>query len=116
MTPLEIGLRLVAGLLLILANGFFVAIEFALTRVRQYPESEFDTPALRRAWEMTHDLEIYLTSCQVGITASSIAVGIVAEPALAAIFEPYFDNTALASVGAGGLIAFIIINLLHLTH
>jgi len=35
--------------LLILANGFFVAIEFALTRVRQYPESEFDTPALRRA-------------------------------------------------------------------
>jgi CBS domain containing-hemolysin-like protein len=44
MTPLETGLRLVAGVLLILANGFFVAIEFALTRVRQYPESEFDTP------------------------------------------------------------------------
>jgi CBS domain containing-hemolysin-like protein len=37
MTPLELGFRLVAGLLLILANGFFVAIEFALTRVRQYP-------------------------------------------------------------------------------
>jgi len=116
MTPLEIGLRLVAGILLILANGFFVAIEFALTRVRQYPESEFDTPALERAWEMTQDLEIYLTSCQVGITASSIAVGIVAEPALAALFEPYFAGSALASVGAGALIAYAIINLLHLTH
>jgi len=116
MTPLEIGLRLVAGVLLILANGFFVAIEFALTRVRQYPESEFDTPALERAWEMTQDLEIYLTSCQVGITASSIAVGIVAEPALAALFEPYFAGSALASVGAGALIAYAIINLLHLTH
>jgi CBS domain containing-hemolysin-like protein len=116
MTPLEIGFRLVAGVLLILANGFFVAIEFALTRVRQYPESEFDTPALERAWEMTQDLEIYLTSCQVGITASSIAVGIVAEPALAALFEPYFAGSALASVGAGALIAYAIINLLHLTH
>ncbi|MFD1647814.1 hemolysin family protein [Haloarchaeobius litoreus] len=116
MNEFELVGRLVAGLLLILANGFFVAIEFALTRVRQYPESEFDTPGLRRAWEMTNDLEIYLTSCQVGITASSIAVGIVAEPALAALFEPFLENTALASVGAGGALAFLIINLLHLTH
>lgn len=45
-----------------------------------------------------------------------IAVGIVAEPALAALFEPYFANTPLAAVGAGALIAFGIINLLHLTH
>jgi len=116
MSGLELTLRLFAGLLLILANGFFVAIEFALTRVRQYPESEFDEPGLQRAWEMTQDLEIYLTSCQVGITASSIAVGIVAEPALAGLFEPVFQNTALASIGAGGVVAFVIINLLHLTH
>ncbi|MBB6647314.1 CNNM domain-containing protein [Halobellus ruber] len=116
MNGLEVTLRLVAGVALILANGFFVAIEFALTRVRQYPESEFDEAGLRRGWEMTDDLEIYLTSCQVGITASSIAVGIVAEPALAALFEPFFEATVLASVGAGGIIAFLIINLLHLTH
>ena len=116
MNGLEVGLRLLAGIALILANGFFVAIEFALTRVRQYPESEFDEPGLRRGWEMTDDLEIYLTSCQVGITASSIAVGIVAEPALASLFEPFFGSTILASVGAGGILAFLIINLLHLTH
>jgi CBS domain containing-hemolysin-like protein len=116
MTPLETGLRLVAGILLILTNGFFVAIEFALTRVRQYAESEFDEPGLHRAWEMTHELEIYLTSCQVGITASSIAVGIVAEPALAALFEPLFRGSTLAAIGAGGIIAFVIINLVHLTH
>ncbi|MFC6824283.1 CNNM domain-containing protein [Halopelagius fulvigenes] len=116
MTPFEIGVRLLAGVLLILANGFFVAVEFALTRVRQYSASEFDEPGLRRAWEMTDDLEIYLTSCQVGITASSIAVGIVSEPALAALFEPLFGGTVLASVGAGGLLAFALINLVHLTH
>lgn len=120
MNGIEIAVRLFAGLALILANGFFVAIEFALTRARQFTESEFKgsggSPALERAWEMTNDLELYLTTCQVGITASSIAVGIVAEPALAAIFEPLFGGTPLASVGAGAIIAFLIINLVHLTH
>ena len=116
MNGIEVALRLTAGVLLILANGFFVAIEFALTRVRQFSESAFDAPGLRRAWEMTQDLEIYLTSCQVGISATSIAVGIVAEPALASLVEPLFANTVLASVGAGALVGFVIINLLHLTH
>lgn len=117
-SSLEITGRLIVGLLLILTNGYFVAIEFALTRARQYTEEEFvgDSLALERAWEMTQNLEIYLTSCQVGITASSIAVGIVAEPALAALFEPLFENTALAAIGTGGIIAFLIINLVHLTH
>lgn len=110
--------RLLGGLALILANGFFVAIEFGLTRARQFSESEFvdGNPALERAWEMTQNLELYLTTCQVGITASSIAVGIVAEPALAALFEPLFAGTTLASVGAGAILAFLLINLVHLTH
>lgn len=118
MNSFEIIIRLVAGILLILTNGFFVAIEFALTRARQFSKEEFteESPALQRAWEMTQNLEIYLTTCQVGITASSIAVGIVAEPALAAIFEPLFENTALAAIGSGAIIGFLIINLLHLTH
>lgn len=119
MNPLEIGIRLVVSVVLISTNGFFVAIEFALTRARQFTEDEFvgDGPStLERAWEMTQNLEIYLTTCQVGITASSIAVGIVAEPALAAIFEPLFENTVLASIGSGAIIAFLIINLVHLTH
>ncbi|GAA0471865.1 hemolysin family protein (plasmid) [Halococcus dombrowskii] len=112
----EITIRLLAGIGLILANGFFVTVEFALTRAQQYTESEFVEPGLERAWEMTQNLEIYLTGCQIGITASSIAVGIIAEPALAAIFEPLFGGTALASVGAGAILGFLIINLLHLTH
>ncbi len=62
---MDIGIivvRLVAGLLLILANAFFVAIEFALTRARQFTEEEFvaDNPKLERAWEMTDNLELYL--------------------------------------------------------
>ncbi len=125
MVSIVTGGRLLTGVALILTNGFFVATEFALTRVRQYDESEFDDPGLRRAWEMTERLEIYLTSCQVGITASSIALGVVAEPALVELLAPL---TAVLS-GAlpvalpggsghvvGATLAFIIINLLHLTH
>ncbi|MFB6269074.1 MAG: hemolysin family protein [Halobacterium sp.] len=118
MNTVAVVVRLVAGVALILANGFFVAIEFALTRARQFTEDEFvgGDPSLERAWAMTNDLELYLTTCQVGITASSIAVGIVAEPALAAIFEPVFHDTFLASVGGGAVLAFLLINLVHLTH
>jgi CBS domain containing-hemolysin-like protein len=116
MEPLEIGLRILGGIILIGVNAYFVAIEFALTRVRQYPESEFDTPGLKLAWEMTNDLEFYLTTCQVWISATSIALGIIAEPGLAALIEPVFENTTLASVGAGSLLGFLIINLVHLTH
>ncbi|WP_049908974.1 CNNM domain-containing protein [Halorubrum saccharovorum] len=116
MPPGEIGLRVAAGLALILINAYFVAIEFGLTRLRQYPESEMDTPGLRRAWEMTDDLEFYLTTCQVWISGTSIALGIVAEPGLAALFAPLFENTALASAGAGSLLGFFIINMVHLTH
>lgn len=60
MNSLEVGIHLVAGVLLILVNGFFVAIEFALTRARQFTEEEFvgdGHRALEQAWEMTHNLE-----------------------------------------------------------
>ncbi|WP_254767671.1 CNNM domain-containing protein [Salinilacihabitans rarus] len=116
MEPLEISGRIVAGVLLIGLNAFFVAIEFGLTRARQYPESEFDTPSLELAWEMTEDLEFYLTTCQIWISGTSIALGIVAEPGLAAVFEPIFENTVLASAGAGSMLGFLLINLVHLTH
>ena len=116
MAPGEIALRVAAGVALILINAYFVAIEFGLTRLRQYPESEMDTPGLRRAWGMTDDLEFYLTTCQVWISGTSIALGIVAEPGLAALFAPLFENTALASAGAGSLLGFFLINMVHLTH
>ncbi|MFW5999859.1 MAG: CNNM domain-containing protein [Halorubrum sp.] len=116
MPPTEVVLRVAAGVGLILINAYFVAVEFGLTRLRQYPESEMDTPGLRRAWEMTDDLEFYLTTCQVWISGTSIALGIVAEPGLAALFAPLFENTALASAGAGSLLGFFLINMVHLTH
>jgi CBS domain containing-hemolysin-like protein len=71
--------RLLGGVVLLLGNGYFVGIEFAMTRVRQFPESEFVGAGrgLERAWEMTEKLEIYLSGCQVGITVCSVGLGVV---------------------------------------
>jgi len=114
---LETIARLAAGLVLVVANAYFVATEFALTRVRQYPKSEFEGhPSLRRAWEMTERLEIHLTGCQVGITLTSILLGVVAEPAVTALLAPLFGLLEMAP-GTSHLIsivlAVLIINLVH---
>ncbi len=117
MPAFELTARLFAGALLTFANAFFVATEFALTRLPQFEKSEFqDHPGLRRAWAMTQQLEIYLTGCQLGITTSSILLGIVAEPAVTALLEPVF---ALLNLGAGTtsvvsvVVAVVLINLIH---
>lgn len=113
----EIGIRLAAGVILVLANGFFVATEFALTRARQFPRESFTgSPGLERAWEMTERLEIYLTSCQLGITSSSILLGVVAEPAVTRVLEPLTGGLDISS-GTRHLLAVIVavvaINLVH---
>jgi len=111
--------RLLGGIALLLSNGFFVTTEFALTRVRQFPEEEFTGAGLERAWEMTERLEIYLSGCQVGITISSIGLGVVGEPAFAAVVDALFGAVGLAAASGAGhttgavVISFAIINLLH---
>jgi CBS domain containing-hemolysin-like protein len=102
---------------LTLANGFFVAAEFALTRLPEFEKEELQGSAgLRRASDMLGQLEIYLTACQLGISVSSILLGIVAEPAVTAALEPAFallglgpGTTSLVSV----VVAIVIINLIH---
>lgn len=109
--------RLIGGIFLLLSNAFFVATEFALTRLRQFEPAEFeDDPELARAWQMTEKLEIYLTGCQVGITFSSILLGVVAEPALTQILTPLFELLNLdvaASHGTAAVIGILLINLAH---
>ncbi len=90
-----------------------------MTRVRQFSEEAFTgSPGLKRAWEMTDRLEIYLSGCQLGITVSSVGLGVVAEPALAALFGPLLDAVGLGTGGAGHgvlsvLLALGVMNLAH---
>jgi CBS domain containing-hemolysin-like protein len=79
------------ALLLVLLNGFFVAIEFALVKVRVTSlESlaEQKRPGAALALSMRHNLDAWLSASQVGITLASLALGWVGEPAFSAIVVP----------------------------
>lgn len=86
-------LQLLIGALTLLTNAFFVGAEFALISVRR---SQIEPAALkgnRRAkttlWGLEH-LSALLATAQLGITVSSLVLGVVAEPAIAHLLEPPF--------------------------
>src|SRR5215203_4047575 len=83
--------RLAGVLILVFANGFFVAAEFAIVTVRKtrvdqlIAEGHRGARAVRRA---VSDPDSYIAATQLGITMASIGLGWIGEPALASIFEP----------------------------
>ncbi|GAA0873592.1 hemolysin family protein [Gangjinia marincola] len=117
MDTLEITLRIFGGIVLILLNAMFVLTEFGLTRLRQYDKEELEeNPALDRAWEMTNKLEIYLTGCQLGISTTSVLLGVIFEPAVTKLIEPLitmfgFSSGTVKSISI--VVGLIIINLAH---
>jgi putative hemolysin len=106
---------------LVAANGFFVAAEFALVAVRRsrvaqlVAEGRARARALKRA---TDNLDAYLAATQLGITISSLALGWIGEPALAHLIEPLLAGLgSFAVAGSHAIavaIAFIIITALHI--
>ena len=114
---MEMYLRLLGGVILLLFNAFYVATEFALTRLRQYDRNELDDHAgLNRAWEMTKTLEIYLTSCQIGITTTSILLGVIAEPAVTQLFELLIPEGAFGTVTSHTISIVLSVSLINLIH
>ena len=85
-----IVIKLLAVLLLVVANGFFVAAEFALVGLRS---SRIETLAAsgsrsaKRVLELLQNLNAYLSACQLGITLASLALGWIGEPAIARLLE-----------------------------
>ena len=83
--------KLLAVILLVLANGFFVAAEFSLVGIRRSRVEELAAGGnstaglLRRA---VIDLDANLAATQLGITISSLALGWIGEPALAHLSRP----------------------------
>src|SRR5215472_1342110 len=109
------------SLLLVLVNGFFVATEFALVRMRpSHLQSlvEEGQPGALHALKMVQRLDAYLSATQFGITLASLALGWIGEPAFARLLEPIaktlFPSTdarpishSVAVVVAFGLITFL---------
>jgi len=114
---MEIYLRLLGGVILLLLNAFFVAAEFALTRLRQYKREELkDSAGLNRAWKMTETLEIYLTSCQIGITTTSILLGVIAEPAVTQLIELVMPAGTIGSFSSHTISIILSVTVINLIH
>ena len=111
----------VAALLLVLLNGFFVAAEFGLVKLRQTRvRSIAKSTGLRgRLLLKVHQhLDKYLSACQLGITLASLGLGWIGEPAFARLLLPVFDmfNVTSADVihGVSFFFAFFVISFLHI--
>jgi CBS domain containing-hemolysin-like protein len=91
---------LLLGLLLVALNGFFVAAEFALAKVRPTQIDSHATGGEKRARlaaHMVQHLDAYLSATQLGITLASIALGWVGEPAFAWLLRPLVEQLPGAS-------------------
>ncbi|TFH37686.1 MAG: HlyC/CorC family transporter [Anaerolineales bacterium] len=114
-------LRLVALVLLVLANGFFVAAEFSLVSVRRTRIAELvagGNPRARWVQKAIDDPDRFIAATQLGITLASLGLGWIAEPALGKFLEPLINlfPTEIEAGVAHSLSAgfsFAIITFLH---
>jgi CBS domain containing-hemolysin-like protein len=115
------GGAVLAALLLVIANGFFVAAEFALIKVRPGQVAEMVKAgrpfAGSVAW-LAGRLDQALAACQLGITMASLGLGWVGEPAFARLLEPLLAMAGIESPrlihSLGFAFAFTTITAIHL--
>ncbi|MEU6394426.1 hemolysin family protein [Streptomyces sp. NPDC046939] len=99
-------LLLAAAFLLILANGFFVAAEFGLVTVERQDAKEAADAGDKRARtvvEALKELSFQLSGTQLGITITSLVVGMLAEPALAELLRGPCEAVGLPESAASGV-------------
>jgi CBS domain containing-hemolysin-like protein len=114
--------RLLAVVALVLLNGFFVAAEFALVKIR---DTQLTPLIARGNWRakvarrVLGNLDRSLSAAQVGITLASLALGWIGEPVFAAILEPLFNwlNVESETIRhtASFILGFSTITFLHIS-
>lgn len=114
-------LLVIFALLLVALNGFFVAAEFGLvklrpTRIRSIAKKH--GRAGRILLKVHSQLDAYLSACQLGITLASLGLGWIGEPAFANLLAPVFQMLAITSQeivhGISFAFAFAVISFLHI--
>ena len=104
--------------LLVLANGFFVAAEYAFVRIRKTQLDELaqlGSVRARLAANLVGKLDQYISASQLGVTLCSLAIGWIGEPAVAALIGPLFlwlPNPFLELLSFA--LAFAVITYLHI--
>src|SRR6266702_3192661 len=117
----SLGLRLLAVIVLIAANAFFVAAEFALVAARRTRIEALIRRGDRKAktvQKALHDLYRQLSAAQLGITVASILLGYVAEDTVAHLFREWFAALPpalnfLTRGGVASVVAVAVISFLH---
>jgi CBS domain containing-hemolysin-like protein len=114
-------LKLLGVAALVLANGFFVAAEFALVSVRRTRVEEMlqqGKTGARAVKQALEDPDRFIAATQLGITIASLGLGWLGEPALGGLIEPIVsllpqEWVGLASHSISAAIAFAAITFLH---
>ncbi|MGC2240453.1 MAG: hemolysin family protein [Acidimicrobiia bacterium] len=107
------------ALLLVLVNGFFVAVEFAFTASRRQLLEEMadgGSRFARLALRSMSELPTTFAGAQLGVAGASLALGFVMEPALAQVFEGLLEFTGLPNeivVGIGVVAALLVASFIH---
>jgi len=114
--------RLSVAVMLVLANGFFVAAEFSLVGARRTRIDALAASGLRRAkmasFAIRH-LDHYISGTQLGITLASLGLGWVGESTIAVLISSLFAALpspfdVIATHGVAGTIAFALITFMHI--
>jgi len=120
-SPGIITLNLAVIVLLVFLNGFFVAVEFALVKVRRSqldPLIEEGEGRARLAHHVLAHLDAYLSATQFGVTMASLALGAIGEPYFSRLLQPVFFRAGLTSPeiisGLSIGIGFVVITFLHI--
>jgi putative hemolysin len=96
-------LQVVAVAMLILANAFFVAAEFAMVSVRDTRIEQLladGVPGARAVRRLQHDIDDFLPAVQLGVTLCSLALGWIGEPLAAAVFLGWINALPQAPINA----------------
>src|SRR5919199_2656692 len=112
------ALLLIAVIVLVFVNGFFVAAEFALVRSRRSRLEELaeGSKSATLALQELDRIDEYLSAAQVGITMASIGLGFLGEPAIAQLVEPVFGGLSHGiAVAISVAIAYVLVTGLHVT-
>ena len=122
MEDVSIPVALLVVAILLLVNGYFVALEFALVAVRKTRVDEMVRQKIRGALSVQrgkNQVDDFVAAAQLGITVASLALGMVAEPTVVRMFHEWFGVHQLFGMkveegsGLGLVISLTIVTVFH---
>lgn len=117
---MSIGVAMLLSLVLLVANAFFVAAEFAVITAKRHRLEERaaeGSRAARSAVKASRELSLMLAGAQLGITLCTLALGAIAKPAVATLFEPLIRFLGIPDLGVHAIavaISVVLVVFLHM--